>query len=150
MQKLHHSWLGIAALTLVLFSNLTFAIDNPDAPDLVAEFELREKPLVAAIQQPINTTTDFSIAYANYQDFLDKELNKVYKTLRKNLPADKQKQLKTSQVSWLKYRDLEFAFIDSTWNNIDFGSSSAISRGEYRASLIRSRVVQLMYYAKSF
>lgn len=150
MQKIRNSWLGIAALTIVLFSNLTFAIDNPDAPDLVAEFELREKSFVAAIQKPTNTTTDFSIAYADYQDFLDKELNKVYKTLRKNLPADKQKQLKTSQVSWLKYRDLEFTFIDSTWNNIDFGSSSAISRGEYRASLLRSRVVQLMHYANAF
>ncbi|AQT61305.1 lysozyme inhibitor LprI family protein [Cellvibrio sp. PSBB023] len=150
MQKLHYSWLSIAALTLVLFSNLTFAIDNPDAPDLLAEFELREKPFLAAIQKPTNTTTDFSIAYANYQDFLDKELNRVYKTLRKNLPVDTQKQLKTSQVSWLKYRDLEFVFIDSTWNNIDFGSSSAISRGEYRASLLRNRVVQLMHYAKSF
>lgn len=150
MQKICNSWLGIAALTLVLFSNLTFAIDNPDAPDLLAEFELREKPLITAIEKPTNTTTDYSIAYADYQDFLDKELNKIYKTLRTTLPADKQKQLKTSQVSWLKYRDLEFAFIDSTWNNIDFGSSSAISRGEYRASLIRNRVVQLMHYAKSF
>jgi uncharacterized protein YecT (DUF1311 family) len=150
MQKNHCSWLRVALLTLVLFSNLAFAIDNPDAPDLVAEFELREKPLIAAIQKPTNTTTDFSIAYANYQEFLDKELNKVYKTLRKDLPADKQKQLKASQVSWLKYRDLEFAFIDSTWNNIDFGSSSAISRGEYRASLIRNRLVQLMHYATSF
>ena len=45
MQKLRYSWLGIAALTLVLFSNLTLAIDNPDAPDLIAEFEFREKPL---------------------------------------------------------------------------------------------------------
>ena len=150
MQKLHYSWLSIAALTLVLFSNLTFAVDNPDAPDLIAEFTAREKPFLAAIQKPTNTTTDFSIAYANYQEFLDKELNKVYKTLRKDLPADKQKQLKASQVSWLKYRDLEFAFIDSTWNNIDFGSSSAISRGEYRASILRSRVVQLMHYAESF
>lgn len=150
MQKLHHSWLGIAALTLVLFSNLTFAIDNPDAPDLVAEFELREKPLVAAIQKPTNTTTNFSIAYASYQDFLDKELNKVYKTLSKDLPADKQKQLKASQVSWLKYRDLEFAFIDDTWTNKDFGTSSGISRGQYKASIVRNRVYQLMSYAGSY
>lgn len=150
MQQIRNSWLGLAALTVVLFSNLTFAIDNPDAPDLLAEFELREKSFVAAIEKPTNTTTDYSIAYANYQDFLDKELNKVYKTFRTMLPADKQKQLKTSQVSWLKYRDLEFAFIDSTWNNIDFGSSSVISRGQYRASLIRNRVVQLMHYANAF
>lgn len=148
MHKLHQSWLAI--LVLVLFSNFTFAIDNPDAPDLIAEFEAREKPLIAAIEKPTNTTGDYSVAYANYLKFLDKELNTVYKTLRTKLPADKQQQLKASQVSWIKYRDLEFAFIDSTWTNKDFGTSSGISRGQYKAGVVRDRVIQLMHYAKTF
>lgn len=150
MQTLRNSWLGIVALTLVLFSNLTLAIDNPDAPDLIAEFEVREKPLITAIEKPTNTTGDYAASYASYLKFLDKELNTVYKTLRTKLPTDKQKQLKASQVSWLKYRDLEFAFIDNTWNNKDFGTSSAISRGQYKASVVRDRVIQLMHYAKTF
>ncbi|MEN0038189.1 MAG: lysozyme inhibitor LprI family protein [Cellvibrio sp.] len=148
MQKLHQSWLAI--VILVLFSNLTFAIDNPDAPDFIAEFEVREKPLIAAIEKPTNTTGDYAVFYASYLKFLDKELNTVYKTLRTKLPADKQKQLKASQVSWIKYRDLEFMFIDSTWNNKDFGTSSGISRGQYKASVVRDRVIQLMHYAKTF
>lgn len=150
MQKLRYSWLGIAALTLVLLSNLTFAIDNPDAPNLIAEFEAREKPLIAAIEKPTNTTGDYAVFYASYLKFLDKELNTVYKTLRTKLPEDKQKQLKASQVSWIKYRDLEFAFIDNTWTNKDFGTSSGISRGQYKASVVRDRVIQLMHYAKNF
>lgn len=150
MQKRYCSWLGIAALTLMLFSNLTMAIDNPDAPDLIAEFEIREKPFIVAIEKPSNTTADYSVAYTNYLNFLDKELNTVYKTLRTKLSEDKQKQLKVSQVSWLKYRDLEFAFIDSTWTNKDFGNSSVISRGQYKASVVRNRVVQLMHYARAF
>ncbi len=148
MHKLHQSWLAI--LVLVLFSNFTFAIDNPDAPDLIAEFEAREEPLIAAIEKPTNTTGDYSVAYANYLKFLDKELNAVYKTLRTKLTVDKQKQLKASQVRWLKYRDLEFTFIDGTWTNKDFGTSSAISRGQYKASVVRDRVIQLMHYAKTF
>ncbi len=150
MQKVYHSWLEMAALILMLFSNLTLAIDNPDAPDLIAQFEAREKPFIAAIEKPSNTTSDYAVVYSNYLKFLDKELNTVYKTLRTKLQEDKQKQLKASQVSWLKYRDLEFAFIDSTWTNKDFGTSSGISRGQYKASVVRNRVVQLMHYARAF
>ena len=150
MQKRRDSWLGIAALELVLFCNLTLAIDNPDAPDLIAEFEAREKPLITAIEKPTNTTGDYAASYASYLKFLDKELNTAYKTLRTKLPDDKQKQLKAAQVSWIKYRDLEFAFIESTWTNKDFGTSSAISRGQYKASVVRDRVIQLMHYAKTF
>lgn len=150
MQKICYPWLGIAGLTLMLFSNLTFAIDNPDAPDLIAEFETREQAFMVAIEKQSNTTNDYSVAYSNYLKFLDKELNTVYKTLRTKLLEDKQKQLKASQVSWLKYRDLEFTFVDSTWTNKDFGTSSGISRGQYKASVIRSRVIQLMHYAKTF
>lgn len=150
MQKIYHSWLGMAAFTLMLFSNLTLAIDNPDAPDLIAEFETREKPFIAAIEKPSNTTSDYSFGYANYLKFLDKELNTVYKTLRTKLPQDKQKQLKASQLSWIKYRDLEFIFIDNTWTNKDFGTSSGISRGQYKTSVVRNRIVELMHYVKTF
>ncbi len=150
MQKLRYSWSGIAAFLLMLCSNLVLAIDNPDAPDLIAEFDTREKPLITAIEKSTNTTSDYAVLYSSYLKFLDKELNTVYKTLYTKLPEDRQKQLKASQVSWLKYRDLEFAFIDSTWTNKNFGTSSGISRGQYKASLVRDRVIQLMHYAKTF
>ena len=150
MQKIYNSWPAIAAFTLMLLSNLSFAIDNPDAPDLIAEFETREKPFITAIEKPSNTTSDYSVAYANYLKFLDKELNATYNTLRKKLPEEKQKQLKTSQLSWIKYRDLELKFIDATWTNKDFGTSSAISRGQYKLNVVRDRVIQLMHYGKNF
>ena len=150
MQKIYNSWLAMAALALILFSNPSFAVDNPDAPDLVAQFETREKPFIAAIEKPSNTTADYSVAYANYLKFLDKELNTIYKTLRTKIPEEKQKQLKTSQINWIKYRDLEFTFIDNTWTHKNFGTSSAISRGQYKAGVVRSRVVQLMGYSRAF
>lgn len=150
MQSIRYSWVGIVALTTVLFSNLTFAIDNPDAPDLIAGFEEREKSHIVAIEKPTNTTSDYSVTYANYLKFLDKELNTIYKNLRTELPEAQQKQLKLSQLSWLKYRDLEFAFIESTWTNANFGTSSVISRGQYKANVVRNRVIQLTHYAQNF
>ena len=150
MQKTNYSWFGTALIILMLFSISAFAIDNPDAPDLVSEFETREKPLLAAIDNQNNNTRDYALSYKKYLEFLDQELNSVYKTLRTNLPQDNQKQLKSSQVKWLKYRDAEFAFIENTWTNKNFGSSSTISRGQYKASIVRTRVIQLMHYAKNF
>ena len=150
MKYFHCSWLAIAAFILVIINNPAFAIDNPDAPDLMAEFEIREKPLLAAIDSPSNTTRDYVLAYTHYLEFLDRELNQVYQGLRAKLPHDKQKQLKSSQVKWLKYRDTEFAFIDNTWTAAAFGSSSSISRGQYKAAVVRDRVMQLMHYARNF
>lgn len=149
MQTLRHSWLGIATLTFMFFSNPIFAIDNPDAPDLIAEFEVRERPFIIAIENPNNTSQDYAAAYTSYLKFLDKELNTVYPILRKKLPQAQQKHLKAAQISWIKHRDLEFAFIDKTWTNIDSGTSSSISRGQYKATVVRTRVIQLMHYAKT-
>jgi uncharacterized protein YecT (DUF1311 family) len=139
----------VITLTLALISSFANAIDNPDAPDLVAEFETREKPLLDSAENT-NGYRASLVAYTDYLNFLDKELNAVYKNLQAKLPADKQQQLKLSQVAWLKYRDLEFALIENTWTKADFGSSSSITRGQFKATIVRDRVVQLMYQAGAY
>lgn len=140
--------LKVTILALAIFSSFANAIDNPDAPDLVAEFETREKPLVDSAENT-NGYRASLVAYTDYLNFLDKELNAVYKTLQAKLPADKQQQLKLSQVAWLKYRDLEFALIENAWTKADFGSSSSITRGQFKANIVRDRVIQLMHYARA-
>lgn len=135
---------------LAISCNWAFAIDNPDAPDLVAEFKAREQSLIAAAENPNNGYRDYLLAYTNYLEFLDEELNTVYQNLRSKLPEDQKKQLKDSQVNWIKYRDLEFTFIENTWTKADFGSSSSISRGQYKASVVRNRVIQLMHYSIAY
>ncbi len=139
--------------SIVVFIGLFFttpanAIDNPDAPDLIAEFEAREKPLIKKAHEAAGYNPGI-IAYRDYLNFLDKELNVIYKTLHAKLPAEQQRQLKQSQLAWLKHRDLEFSLIDNTWKQPDFGSSSSITRGQFKASLIRSRIIQLMHYARA-
>ena len=45
----------------------------------------------------------------------DKELNVVYKKLMSSLGAEAKEDLKSSQIAWLKHRDLEFKLINSIY-----------------------------------
>ncbi len=137
-------------LTLSLLINPAFAIDNPDAPDYIGELKIREQFFLNKINNPNNGTRDYLIAYDDYQIFLDKELNKAYQLIKSKLPAEQQKSLLNSQRNWIKFRDTEFELIKNTWTRQSFGSSSGISRGSYRSTIIRNRVLQLLDYAKSY
>lgn len=141
-----------SASAFILFFNCSFAyaIDNPDATDYVKLFEMSEKPFLKAIQKPTNGTRDTIRAYHEYKLFLDKELNTVYKLLKSKLSKNRQEELKISQRHWIKFRDSEFELINNNWSRKSFGSSFAISRGDYSSAIIRNRVIQLMNYAKNY
>jgi len=128
----------------------SYAIDNPDAPDLIGEFEKRESIYLTAIDNPENSTRDYLVAYDNYLIFLDEELNKASEVIKLKLPEERKSELIAAQLNWIKYRDAEFEFIKNTWTRKDFGSSAGISRGDYRASIVKDRVIQLLHYAKNF
>lgn len=135
---------------LGLIAQPALAIDNPDALDYVGEFEAREKPYLDAINNPDNTTLAYTQAYGNYLEFLDKELNSAYKLLKSNLSKQRREDLTVSQRNWIKFRDAEFALIDNNWTRENFGSSAAVSRGNYRTTVVRNRVMQLLYYAINY
>lgn len=140
----------ILGLLLMGVTCVTQAVDNPDAPDLIAAFETKEKVFIAAAENPKNGYCENLETYTEYLEFLDKELIAVYQSLQAKLPKDRQQQLKQSQLDWIKYCDLEFSFIENTWVKADFGSSSSKTRGQYKTSIVRDRVIQLMHYAKTF
>ncbi|MCF6337617.1 MAG: lysozyme inhibitor LprI family protein [Gammaproteobacteria bacterium] len=138
---------------LIFFSvliNPVLAIDSPDAPDLIGEFEAREQVFLKEINHPRNGARDYLIAYDNYQNFLDDEMNKAYYLVKSRLSAEQQQKLIHSQCNWMKFRDAEFELIKNTWTRQDFGSSAGISRGSYRCTIIRNRVLQLLHYAKNY
>lgn len=56
--------------------NSAYAIDNPDAPNLISEFKVNEKHYLKAIGNPTNGTRDAIRAYHEYKIFLDKNLIK--------------------------------------------------------------------------
>lgn len=126
------------------------ALDNPDAPDLISEFQKRELIYLTAINNPQNSTRDFLVAYDDYLSFLNEELGRASEAIKSKLPESRQLELKTAQRHWTKYRDAEFELIKNTWTRQDFGSSSGVSRGDYRASIVKDRILQLLHYAKNF
>ena len=130
-------------------NSLCYAIDNPDVPDIVAEFEARAQKFGTSLQQAQNTST-IAHAYFEYETFLDQELNQTYSALMKQLSGENIKKLTQSQKQWLHFRDTEFLFVNSNWTVESFGSSSALSRGAFRTTIIRDRVIELLHYLKNY
>ena len=140
----------VGCLLLISLVTQVSALDNPDTPDLVGEFEQRETSYLSAIANPNNSSREFLVVYNDYLIFLDKELNKAYSEIKSKLPTDRKQELLTAQRQWIKYRDAEFELIKNTWTRENFGSSAGISRGDYRSSIVRARVLQLFFNAKNF
>lgn len=151
LYNLYKKTAGLVLLAVVgLFTTLTYAIDNPDAPDYTGAFKFREKVFTDKINNPKNTSQDFLIAYNDYLIFLDEELNAAYSLLMTRLKKNRQAELKNAQRNWLKFRDAEFEFIKNNWTRDNFGSSAWISRGDYRTTIVRERVMQLLNYGLNY
>lgn len=131
-------------------STACFGIDNPDAPDFVAQFQARASVYEARISAETGTTNDMVAAYASYQSFLDAQLTQFYDALAKRLAAAPREALSQSQRQWRRYRDAEFRFIDENWTQSQFGTSAALSRGAYRAAIVKERILELMQYLKNY
>ena len=135
-------------LLSAILSQLTWAIDNPDTPDYVAQFESRIEIHEDYIANKASTTVDFGRGYGELYNALDKELNIAYKQLLATLSKPDQESLRASQRQWLKYRDAEYEFIGSSITRDKFGSSAVMSAGAHRTSVLKARVIELLWYLK--
>ena len=143
-------WMRAACLgAAMLASTAAMAVDNPDAPDRLAAFEQRIQPLEAAVANQ-NTTADMLRASSAYAKQLDVELNQTYRELMAKVGATGAQKLRASQRNWLAFMTTEAAFIDGTWNAKDFGSTSVLSRSEYRNRVTKARIIQLLDYLRSY
>lgn len=140
----------VLAAWLLARASLCVAIDNPDAPDLVTAFESRNEKFELLIREQAQNQAEIINAYAQYVDFLDQELNHAYAALIKQLNETNKQSLLRSQRLWIQFRDAEYGFIDNNWTVANFGSSSAISRSAYRATIIKNRVLELLHYLKNY
>lgn len=141
---------GLVIGLLWAFMSSCLALDNPDAPDYVAEFKARAQVYESKIHGQAGTTLEYVDAYGAYEAFLDKELNQAYQALMGKLDRNRQKQLRQAQRAWLKYRQAELDFIAVNWTRQEFGSSAALSRGGYRTALLKDRVIALLHYLKNY
>ena len=80
----------------------------------------------------------------------DKKLNAAYDQLIKSIRADNEKEraelliarLKESQRAWLKYRDVQVAFV-GMHANVGSASSRALGLASYSAELTEQRIKDL-------
>ena len=143
-----HLFSRLGLLLLLAVASSAFAIDNPDLPDYVAEFEARAKPYESKIGQTGSGTIPAGQDYADFAKFLDTELNQAYSQLMKKLDPKRKEELKASQKSWITFRDSEGKFIQNNWNQAKNGSSYVLSVGAFRSSIVRDRVKALLQYLK--
>ncbi len=140
---------AVVILLVTLAGMPAWAVDNPGAPNYVAAFEQRAKPYEDQISQAAGTGAVVA-AYAGYERFLDEELNHAYAALARKLDMPRKRQLQQSQRAWLAFRDAETAFITNNWTMRQFGSSSHLSRGAYRSTIARDRILGLLNYLKNY
>ena len=152
MARFNNSRLAILIFVLWLISHgsLCIAIDNPDAPDFVSEFQARCEKFEILINKQTQNEREVILAYKRYEQFLNQELNQAYLALTKKMGEAPRQNMVQSQRRWLQYRDAEFIFITSNWTVENFGTSSALSRGTYRTAIIKDRVVGLLHYLKNY
>lgn len=140
--------MALALVVMVVQAPPCWAIDNPDAPDLLAAFQARAQPLEERRSAASGGPGQAQAARA-YAAFLEAELNQAYQGLLPPLARPARTALVVSQRQWLRFRDAEGAFIDGHWVAPDFGSSAAQSRADYRAELVRQRVLSLLAYRQN-
>jgi uncharacterized protein YecT (DUF1311 family) len=144
-------WLDAVLLAgLGLWAANAPAIDNPDGPDLLADFTARAEAYENRIGTSAGSTHEVAAAYGAYERFLDGELDQDYRALDAKLDPPARAALHQSQQRWLAFRDAEFKFIDRNWTQETFGTSAVLSRGAYRTSIVKERSIALLHYLQNY
>lgn len=148
-RRLHTLLLRLAWASLICTVVPSHAVDNPDAPNRLAEFETR----ALAFEQSLAATDGGSAAARagqRYEQFLDSELNAAYRALLAQLRGPAREALIRSQRQWIQFRDLELKFIDAHWTPEKNGTSYSLSVAQYRATLVKGRIAQLLRYSAEY
>lgn len=137
-------------LFILVLAQLCFSqIDNPDAPNLILDFEMREKSYLEKIDKAV-TTKEMMDSQLGYGTFLDIELNNVYQRLRKKLSDEQMKLLRIAQKQWLTFRDAEMTYLFKTFVTESSGSYAQIGVVMKKNTMIRNRVIALYTQLMAF
>jgi uncharacterized protein YecT (DUF1311 family) len=72
----------------------------------------------------------------------DKELNKNYTELMRTLKPTQKEALKSAELEWIKYRDLDFKLIDSLYDTMQ-GTMYIPMRIDAHMEVIKKRALEL-------
>ena len=134
----------------LLCGTTAWTLDNPDAADLMYQFESGSAQYLESIEKTEHTETGMLCAYATYQAFLEQELDHHYQRLLTQVDLPSRQALRESQHRWRQWRKYELRFIDSNWTPANFGSSSRITRAASRTLLLRHRIIELIHYRQHY
>ncbi len=124
-----------------------FAIDNPDTVDYIAQFTNKSQVYLNKIDDVTGYRATL-IAYDDYYEFLNVELEDNYQMLLEQLPKEQRKSLELSQKKWRVFQKNEAEFIQNQWAKVNYGSASSISRGSYKCEIVKARLIQILHYRK--
>jgi hypothetical protein len=141
------SLLAFVFIATIITPFTSRALDDPNSL-YVKAFLSRAQPYEGKIDRLDGSRLRGS--YADYERFLNDELNKAYVALFKKLGGVAKNQLKETQKNWSIFRDSEFQFISDNWTKQEFGSSYSRSVGDYRTTIIKNRTLSLLYYLENY
>ncbi len=106
-----------------------------------------DKILASCIDKDSSTAGMTNCTYVAY-DMWDKELNKYYNELMRQLPSKDKQVLKAAQKEWIEYRDKEFRLIDQIYARLK-GTMYIPMRVNNRLGIVKQRALQLKAYSDS-
>ncbi len=95
------------------------------------------------------TTTAMLECLEEAREGWDKELSKYYNFLMGVLEADTKEKLKTSQLKWVEYRDLEYEFSNKMHTDMQ-GSMWLVVAAERRYETVKTRALELKNYYTTY
>lgn len=147
VRRARMSWPRVVCCAIAVTASVAGAIDNPDAPDYVADFEARIRPLEDRISSAPDDAQSLTAA-VECERLLEAELADALELLSAQLEPEPRRALAEAQRAWLAWRRDEGVFIAREWTPAIHGSSSRLSRATYRISLTHERVRSLLRYLK--
>lgn len=127
--------LNLALLAVLLFPMMAAAQEEPA--------HAIDKALDACIDKNGSTAGMVECTDKAYVAW-DKELNKQYGDLMRTLTPKQKEALRLTELEWIKYRDLEFKFIDSIYDTLD-GTMYIPMRIAARMEVIKKRALELQH-----
>ena len=128
--------LFIALLCVFLFATVSAAQEPTRHPI--------DKALEACIDKNGSTAGMVECTDKAYAAW-DKEMNKNYGALMSALKPKQKEALRMAQLNWIRYRDLQFKFIDSVFDTLD-GTMYIPMRISSRMQVIKKRALELKDY----
>lgn len=131
------SWFRTTLYVLVLLAPLA-AQSGVRALDLQLEQRLK---------LPESQSTIGSIqVYQEFEDLFDKELNRAYSTLMKELQGPTKAAFQKAQKAWLLFRDSQFEAFRAIYDRREFGTGQGQIIAMNRMNLVRQRALELSSY----